>query len=273
MSEIVVSAIMPTFNAAQYLRSAIDSVIGQTFHDWELIVIDDGSTDSTSTILSSYSDSRVKVFTLPDNKGRGFARNACLREAQGRYIAICDSDDISLSHRFATQVQFLNARPDIGVVASQLLSFDTHHSPMMKFRYPESEAAIAAQFRRGRMAVPNPSAMIRSRLFTHHGLYAEECLYAQDLEFFLRASTQEQFCVLAEPLILYRQEFKGLSLKQWIHYERYREYAVARARASSINETPPSFKAFMQAQRLGVAQAVLIAGRYGLDWLRRRGAG
>src|SRR4051812_12460500 len=104
----VVSVVMPTYNKGRYLREAIDSIRRQTFEDWELVIVDDGSTDDTAAVLATYRDPRIKVHTLPANVGRSRARNIAIAHAKGCYIAICDSDDVSGPTRLERQVAFLD---------------------------------------------------------------------------------------------------------------------------------------------------------------------
>jgi glycosyltransferase involved in cell wall biosynthesis len=96
----LLSVVMPVFNGGVYLRHAIRSILQQTFHDFELIIVDDGSTDGTSEIIRSFADNRVHVVSQA-NSGPAHAFNRGLREARGEYVARMDSDDISLSSRFS----------------------------------------------------------------------------------------------------------------------------------------------------------------------------
>ena len=119
---------MPTYNNGRWLQEAIDSVLGQTFTDWELIIVDDGSTDDTADVLARCTDSRIRIYTLAKNVGRAGARNVALGQARGRYIAICDSDDISAPTRFTEQVAFLDANPNIGVVSAHSSAVVARHA-------------------------------------------------------------------------------------------------------------------------------------------------
>lgn len=102
-----VSVVIPTYNRAQFIASAIESVLTQTFGDFELIVVDDGSTDRTSEIVTSISDPRL-VFVRQDNAGRSTARNRALALAKGAYIAFLDSDDLYLPGKLALQIQYMD---------------------------------------------------------------------------------------------------------------------------------------------------------------------
>ena len=109
MSEALVSIIMPSYNAAQYVAASIDSILAQTYHNWELIITDDCSTDGTQSILQDYArrDERVRLFLFDTNQGSGATRNKCIEEARGRYIAFCDSDDRWLPEKLEKQIAFM----------------------------------------------------------------------------------------------------------------------------------------------------------------------
>jgi glycosyltransferase involved in cell wall biosynthesis len=119
----VVSVVMPAYNAASYLCEAIDSVLAQTFSAFELIVVDDGSTDDTLTLARGFArtDSRVRVFTTP-NGGPAAARNVALGAARGEFIALLDSDDLLRPQYLATQIAILVAHPDVSIVTSNAIN-------------------------------------------------------------------------------------------------------------------------------------------------------
>lgn len=228
-TQVTVSAIMPTYNAMPYLKEAIESVLAQTFTDWELIIVDDGSTDETSALLAQYEDPRIRVFELGENHGRAHARNVALGFACGKYIAPCDADDISLPKRFEKEVAYLESHREIHVVASQMMDFQRNESPQPRTLYPEDPAAIQRRFARGRMAVPFGAAMIRSWCFDRFGPMCEELHMAEDLEWFLRIRRSCNFRVLPEFLYLYRYDAKRFTFKKWIANARNDRYAVYRA--------------------------------------------
>ncbi|MGI8854539.1 MAG: glycosyltransferase family 2 protein, partial [Thermomicrobiales bacterium] len=241
-----VSAIMPTYNAMPYLKEAIDSVLAQTFTDWELIIVDDGSTDETPALLAQYDDPRIRVFELGENGGPAKARNIALGFACGKYIAPCDSDDISVPERFATQVAYLESHREIHVVASQMKFFWGDETPQPRLLYPEDPTAIQRRFARGRMASPFGSAMIRSWCFDRFGLFREELRSAEDLEWFLRIRRSCNFRVLPDFLYLYRSGTTNVTFANWLAHARNEQYAIYRARkfGTSADGTVLSLDAF-----------------------------
>lgn len=112
-----ISVIIPTYNRAAFLKEAIESVLGQTYRDFELFVVDDGSTDDTSSLVCAIFDPRVR-YSYQDNAGRCQARNFALSQAQGQYIAFLDDDDIFLPQKLERQVTFLENHPNVDFVAS-----------------------------------------------------------------------------------------------------------------------------------------------------------
>ncbi|GGF26353.1 glycosyltransferase family 2 protein [Flavobacterium limi] len=108
MSELV-SIITPTYNAEKYIRQTLQSVLDQSYQNWEMILADDASNDETVTIIEEFTqkDNRIKLFKLPENQGNGFARNAALEKATGKYIAYLDADDLWFPEKLEKQIQFL----------------------------------------------------------------------------------------------------------------------------------------------------------------------
>ncbi|MEG2100213.1 MAG: glycosyltransferase family 2 protein [Flavobacterium sp.] len=107
----LVSILTPTFNAEKFIRATIKSVQEQTYENWEMILVDDASTDNTVSIIEDFAqrDNRIKLFKFSENRGNGFARNAALDKATGKYIAYLDADDLWFPSKLEKQIQFLNA--------------------------------------------------------------------------------------------------------------------------------------------------------------------
>lgn len=113
-----VSVIIPVFNGAAYLAEAMNSILAQTLPDWELIVIDDGSSDASASIAQAYTDPRIRLLKNPRNLGLPLTRNRGLDEARGKYVAFLDSDDIALPRRLRRQIDFLEMNPGIAAVGA-----------------------------------------------------------------------------------------------------------------------------------------------------------
>jgi glycosyltransferase involved in cell wall biosynthesis len=241
-----VSAIMPTYNKARWLQQAIDSVLEQTFTDWELIIVDDGSTDATADVLARCTDQRITIVRLAENVGRARARNVALQLARGRYIAICDSDDISMPTRFEEHAAFLDANPDVGVVSAhlRLLSEDDHRTARIVF--PIHHESIARRFARGKMGAAHGASMIRAECFTQLGLYCEDLRAAEDFELFRRFSRRYRFETLPQELLLYRNELGAVPFPVWTAASRAHRYALYRSNCHEQQTTVLSFEQFVR---------------------------
>lgn len=110
MSDLV-SILTPTYNAEKFIQATIESVLNQTYQNWEMILVDDGSTDQTVLIIEEFAqkDHRIKLFKLSENRGNGFARNAALEKAAGKYIAYLDADDLWFPEKLEKQIHFLKS--------------------------------------------------------------------------------------------------------------------------------------------------------------------
>jgi len=224
----LVSAMMPTYNSGKFVAESIESIINQTYTNWELIIVDDGSTDNTCELIKAYEkkDDRIKCYFF-EHGGRGVARNRCLKEATGKYIAVCDSDDISFPERFEKQVHFLEENQDIDVVGAQICQFQTqpvYEKKRIVF-WPEKNRAIINGFKRLKMKVPNAVAMIRRYCFEQFGEYDESLNCAQDYDFFKRLWLNgASFYNLTDVLLFYRQPSEIRSLKYFLDTQIYACY-------------------------------------------------
>lgn len=199
----LVSVIMPVRDAGTYLAPAVDSVLAQTFADFELIVVNDGSTDGSREIIEEYAhaDSRVRVFS---QAGQGLvpALNRGLAKAGGRYLARMDSDDICLPHRFQAQVEELEDRPELGVVGGAVLTIDARGEVTGQRIYPRG-GALRKRLLRGDLLC-HPAIMGRAELFRQAGGYRAYYQHCEDYDLWLRLSSLTELDNLTEPLLLYR---------------------------------------------------------------------
>ena len=198
-----VSVVMAVYNGDRYLQEAIESILNQTFTDFEFILIDDGSTDATESILTAYAkqDSRILVSRNNENMGLPRSLNKGLALAQGEYVARMDADDISLPKRFAKQVAFMDAHPEVGVCGTWLKTIG--EAPGYE-QYPVEDKTIRAWLLFD-SALAHPSVMMRRKLFVQENLHYDPAYkYCQDYELWGRASTKFLINNLPEYLIIYR---------------------------------------------------------------------
>jgi glycosyltransferase involved in cell wall biosynthesis len=216
-SKPTVSVVIPTYNCEAYIAETLESVLGQTFTDLELIVVDDGSTDRTREIVASFGTS-VRLLSQA-NSGVCVARNYGIREAAGRYLCLMDHDDYWYPDKLALQVEQMEQHPEIGLVYS---SFIWWH-PDEKGVFPDPDSFAPASFPTGvdeefsgwiyhllilDCWILTSSEMIRAEVFDKCGAYNESLPYSEDWDLWLRISRQYRIIKLNKSLTLYRQHPK-----------------------------------------------------------------
>jgi len=200
----MVSIVMPVYNSARYLEEAVDSLMAQTCQDFELIAVDDGSTDESGHILDRYadSDSRIRVIHQA-NGGISAARNRGMREARGKYIAVMDSDDVCLPNRLERQIAFMESRPEVGLSGSRCSFFGDggEHLGVRPALEPE-------QVRSRLLFLPtlsHTSVIMRRDLVTAHDLYYDEDFpVAEDYELYTRFIQHSRIANLPDVLMRIR---------------------------------------------------------------------
>jgi glycosyltransferase involved in cell wall biosynthesis len=200
-----VSVIIPTYNAMSYLPSAIESVLRQTFSNFELIIVDDGSTDRTVEWASGLTDARVKVI-LQDNYGSARARNQGIAIADGEYIALLDADDVWESSKLEKQVRFLDENPEIGIVDTWTLLIEDSGQSTGKIVVSKATKDVWQQLVQFQpVCACDSTPLIRRECFEIVGLFDENLLFLEDLDLWIRLASRFNFGVIKEPLVRYRQ--------------------------------------------------------------------
>jgi glycosyltransferase involved in cell wall biosynthesis len=197
---------MPVYNAERYLRSAVDSILAQTFRDFELLAVDDGSKDGSLAILREYEskDARVRVISRP-NTGIVGALNDGIAAARGQFIARMDSDDLSTPDRFEKQVAFLREHPDHVLVASQVLLIDPEGAALCPKKDTEyTHERIDDAHLHGRWPMVHPTVMIRRDALQAVGGYRTKFEWLEDLDLFLRLAEVGKLAGLHDILLHYR---------------------------------------------------------------------
>lgn len=227
-----VTIIIPTYNRADLLPFAVKSVLSQTFADFELLILDDASTDNTQTIAESFlSDPRVRIVRHPKNIGITANRNYGLSIAKGTYIAMLDSDDVWLNNnKIARQVEILESHPQIGIVGTYGKKINIDGREMGEITSKAADLSI-----RHRMMYQNQfiqsSVVIRKEALDAVGWYDEKMPIWEDYELWLRLGEQYQFRNIPEFMTGYREhsgnitkESKEKSIEAyWIIYKLYRK--------------------------------------------------
>ena len=195
-----VSVLMPAYNSEKYIATAIESILNQTFSDFEFIIINDGSTDNTAKIVRQYArrDPRIKFVDNKKNRGISETRNSLLDMATGEYAAYQDSDDVSMPNRLAQQVKFLDSNPEISVVGAAMQAF-----PIARLiKCPTQPRILDFYFAN---AVSNPTVMMRMRDIKSAGLrYDTDLSTAEDYDFWFNVIKRFNIYNLPDVLVNYR---------------------------------------------------------------------
>lgn len=215
-----VSVILPVYNAEAHLREAIDSILNQTFRDFELLIYNDGSSDGSEQIIKSYGDERIIYKPLPENKGLIYVLNQGLTEATGEYLARMDADDQAFPERFKKQVEFMDMHPEIGVCGTQLKLIDDG-KPILK---PCDDEDLRWWIFKG-APLAHPSVVIRNSVLKTHGLQFDPNAYvAEDFDLWWRMAFHCKLANLPDCLLAYRvHDLQESSSKSKIQYENHRK--------------------------------------------------
>lgn len=212
MPEPRISVAMSVYNNAPYLAEAIESILGQTFGDFEFLIVNDGSRDGSADIIDAYAarDGRIRAIHQP-NKGLVASLNRLVEEARAPLIARMDGDDISLPERFARQIAFLDAHPDYGVVGTSTHDIDEQGvlSPNTDFHPQNHEEFVAALD--GGPLLCHPSVMMRRDLVRALGGYRAAFVHCEDYDLWLRLANRTKLCSLPDRLFHYRRSASQVS--------------------------------------------------------------
>lgn len=221
------SVIMTVHNGEKYLKEAVESILNQTFADYEFIVVDDGSTDGSLDILRSFRDKRLHIIPVSPQIGRVAALNLAVETASGELVAVMDADDISLPERLDEQVKFMATHPDIGVVGTNMSLMD-HEGKVPKIEpwtLPTSPLEVK-WFLPFYCCVNHPSAVARRKIVTDVGGYRPEFPPAEDYDLWLRCSRVCRIANLSDRFVRYRLYSGSFS-------DRKREVQFANAEKAS----------------------------------------
>ena len=204
MDTPIVSVVMPVFNGERFLREAIDSILAQSFRDFEFIIVNDGSTDGTASLLGSYagSDPRVRVYHQ-ENKGVTESRNRACGLARGKYIAQMDADDIAARNRLEWQIEFMERHAEIGAVGGAVEFIDSRGRALYTAHFPVQDEEINSALLR-HCALPHSGAVIRKEAFLSVGGYRILFVDAEDHELWLRIAERWRLANLEAVVVKYR---------------------------------------------------------------------
>lgn len=212
---VAVSVVLPVWNGVRFLAEAVESILLQTLDSFELIIVDDGSTDSTLKIANAFAsrDPRVQVILL-EHCGIAEALNAGIAIARGRYIARMDADDVALPSRLEKQVAFLDANADCVAVGCAIDVIDEGGEHLGMRMFPEQHADIAhTLLHTWSTAMAHPTVMTRMEALREVGGYRPTCVPSEDLDLWLRLSSVGRLANLGEPLLQYRRHRNTVGIR------------------------------------------------------------
>ena len=215
-----VSVIMPVYNTDRYITSAIDSVLSQTLIDFEFIIIDDGSTDSTQSIINSYSDNRIRYIKNSSNKGLVYSLNKAISLCRGIYIARMDADDINLPERFAKQVKYLEQHSDVIMLGTAVEYFGNTEfkTDLSNIQYDEEIRVNLIT----KASFFHPTVMFKAEvLYKNLDLrYNANKVHVEDYDLWIKMLKYGKLANLNEVLLKYRWHGDNISIKHKTHQQK-----------------------------------------------------
>lgn len=208
-----ITVFIPAYNCAPYIGEAIDSILGQSFTDFELLIIDDGSTDGTCEVIERCTDPRLRLLRNPENRGAAFTANRGFAEARGRYLARADADDIQAPDRLLLQWRLMESEPDLAVCSSYLQAFGVLDGLL---RYPENPEDIKCRLLFF-CTLNQTTVTFRMEFIRAHGLrYNEQLRVAEDYDLWFRITHRYGGKIrnMPKPLALYRIHKQSLTFSQ-----------------------------------------------------------
>ncbi len=213
MTAPTLSIIMPVYNAEAYLREAVESILAQSYTDYELIIVEDGSTDSSPEIIERFNDSRIRVLYNDGNKGIVYTRNLGMANACGRYIAPFDADDIAHPEKYAKQIQFLEENPEYGLLGTWAKLIDKNGKPLRekwKVNAPPERIPAILLFRN---YFVQSSVVIRRKAIPAKG-YEKDLDAVEDYKMWTLIASNWKAWNYPEYLVKYRIHEQGVSIRE-----------------------------------------------------------
>jgi glycosyltransferase involved in cell wall biosynthesis len=235
MNNQYVSVILPVFNAEKYLVETIESILSQDYNFFELIILDDGSTDSSLKIIKEYTlkDNRIKFITR-ENRGLAKTLNELIELSQYDYIFRMDADDICYQDRITNQLNFLKINPDVIMLGGQI-DFILNNSRVEAFNMPISHEEIKKGLMRGQFPICHPAIVFKKEKAIQAGKYLEDGP-GEDLDFFLRMTEIGKVSNIAKKVLSYRIGLDSLSMRHRDSLNQAYSYAIYNASRRNLNK-------------------------------------
>lgn len=239
--EPLVSVIMPAYNAQRYIGEAIESILNQTYHNLELIIIEDCSQDETYRVAKQYAevDARVKLHRNECNKGIAFSTNRGIALSQGNYIALLDDDDVAAQERLQLQVSYLENHSDIDILGGRSQIIDSEGNVLRKSVEPRyNPKYLKAMLLFNNVNFFNGTTMIRKEFIDRNSLcYQEECLGMQDYKFFIDSSKVGRLSSIDSILLYYRLHDDNETKRRMDNHGELRKQKYAEFQRESIKKS------------------------------------
>jgi glycosyltransferase involved in cell wall biosynthesis len=213
-----VSVIIAAYNEERYIGGAIKSILQQTFRDFELIIVDDGSTDRTVQIIKSFNDDRIRLIVNQDNQGVSCSRNRAMTHSSAPHIAVMDAGDVSHPERLEREVAYLGAHPEIGLVGTYAAIIDKNGREI-SHSYPSCDSREITRKLIKDNCFIHGTIMFRRECLSKIGNYREEFPCAHDYDLTLRISEAYQVANIPEVLYRWRLDFRGISVKRKVNQD------------------------------------------------------
>lgn len=210
----LISILMPAYNCEKFIKRAIDSILNQTYAQFELLIADDGSNDDTKAIIDSYQDKRIKRFHNAQNLGYLKTSNKLVKEAQGQFISFQDADDYCELNRLEIMMDFFKKNNHISCVGSNICKVDEKGELISKSNFPLNHPEIVKSFDRHRIVMTGSSLMVKKEVIDTIGLYNEyfDRIGSEDIYWFSLILDSYQVANLSEHLYYYRSNPSSVSL-------------------------------------------------------------
>lgn len=280
MCSHIVSVILPVFNGEPWVLDAIRSIQQQTFSDWELIILDDGSTDRSLEICQACAsqDQRIRVYANGTNLGLARTMNKLVKMAKGKYIAVQEQDDISMPERFAREVALLDSHPEVGLVSGVAAWLDDagnifNYFPGRLYRrepYPEKRSDMVAYLYTEQCKVVNAACMFRRQILDDvAGPFDEEARLSIDWQFFIHVAHKYRIAGIPDVLVKMRrgQEHSHLTTRKKVQFDEARRcIKLVYDKYKSDVGSPINYQLYRKA----IATELILEGRF---WGRGKGLG
>lgn len=228
-----VSVVIPAYNAMAYLPETIANVLKQTYTDFEVVVVNDGSSDNIEEWITQVGDSRVKLISQA-NLGLAGARNTGIRKSQGEYLAFLDADDLWESTKLAKQVEVLDSHPEVGLVYTWVAYVDEQGNSTGRVVKNHQEGDVWRELTKGNLIECGSVPMVRRQCFEKCGVFDSNLgSFVEDWDMWLRIANYYQFKVVKEPLVYYRQVSTSAS-RNWEAMAKSYQLVIEKAFATAF---------------------------------------